>query len=145
MSAAKNGDRVRLHYVGRLDSGKVFEDTRDKEPLQIQLGEGQAMPAFEKAVLGMQPGETKTVHIGMKSAYGQRRKEFILDIPRAEFPEHIEPVKGKIVQLPYCEERMKAYRITSVNDQHVVLDGNPPLAGKDLNFEIQLLEILPSA
>lgn len=140
MSKAKNGDTVRLHYTGRLDDGSIFDSSRERDPLEFTLGEGQVIPGFEAAVSGMKAGEEKQVRIPSDEAYGPRRDELLLPVARAQIPEHIEPSVGQQLQMSQGGQTFMV-RITEVSEESVVLDANHPLAGENLTFELELVEI----
>jgi peptidylprolyl isomerase len=145
MSAtAKEGDRVRVHYTGRLEDGQVFDSSRDDEgkgePLEFTIGAGQVIPGFDEAVRGMSVGETKTVEIESEDAYGPRREGLVATIDRehAQFP--VEPQVGMSLALPLQDGRQIEVVVTEVTDQHVTIDGNHPLAGEKLIFDVELVE-----
>ncbi len=137
---AKNGNTVQVNYTLKLADGTVFETSVGSEPLEFTLGAGQMIPGFEKAVLGMKVGEKKTVTIPSDEAYGPRRDDLVSEIPRKDFTSGPTPEVG--LQWPIVQEgRLIVVTITKVTDAAVTIDANPPLAGKDLTFEIKLLEI----
>ncbi len=138
---AKSGDKVQVHYTGKLEDGSVFDTSQGREPLEFTLGEGQVIPGFEKAVEGMTPGESKTTQIPAEEAYGPRRSEMIMEIDRNQFPSNIQPEVGQQLQVRQPNGEGFAVTITEVNDNTVTLDTNHPLAGQDLTFDIQLVEI----
>jgi FKBP-type peptidyl-prolyl cis-trans isomerase 2 len=140
MSQAKNGDTVRLHYTGRLDDGSVFDSSRDRDPLEFTIGEGQVIPGFEAAVNGMAPGEEKQVTIPSDEAYGPRRDDLLMPVSRSQIPEHIEPTVGQQLQMSQGGQTF-VVRIADISDEAVVLDANHPLAGMDLTFDLELVEI----
>lgn len=141
MSEAKEGAKVKVNYTGKLDSGEVFDTSADREPLEFVLGQGQIIPGFEKAVVGMHPGESKTVKVEPAEAYGERAEERVFDVPRQELPEDIEPQVGQRLQVRHPEGESFVVAIAEVTEDHVKLDANHPLAGKDLTFEIELMEV----
>ncbi|MGE5894395.1 MAG: FKBP-type peptidyl-prolyl cis-trans isomerase [bacterium] len=141
MEKATIGNRVKVHYTGKIDAGFVFDSSADREPLEFTLGSGQIIPGFESAVVGMVPGETKTIRIPSNEAYGPHRKELIVDIGREHVPPHIEPKPGLMVQIKQEDGSVTDLVITGVTDTHVTLDANHPLAGQDLTFEIKLVDI----
>jgi len=141
MSTAKNGDTVRVHYTGKLDDGSIFDSSMDRDPLEFTLGKGQLIPGFENAVLGMKEGETKTVKIAAADAYGARREDLIITVERTKVPAHINPEPGLPVQISQKDGSVFNMVITEVTDTHVTLDANHPLAGHDLTFDIQLVQI----
>ena len=139
---AKNGDTVRVHYRGRLEDGQVFDNSRDREePLDFTIGSVEIISGFSEAVRGMTPGETKTVEIEPEDAYGQPREQLVGTISReaAQFP--VEPQVGMNFLLPLPDGNQLEVTVTEVTDFHVTVDGNHPLAGKKLIFDIELVEI----
>lgn len=137
----KNGDTVLVHYTGTLNDGTEFDSSRDREPLEFTLGEGMLIPGFEKAVLGMtKVGDNVKVTIPAADAYGDRIDELVISVPRDQVPPHIEPEVGLMLQLMTDDGEMEV-GITEVTDEAVTLDANHPLAGQDLTFEIELVEI----
>lgn len=142
MSQAKQGDMVKIHYTGRLDDGTVFDSSVDREPLEFQLGARQVIIGFENAVVGMSVKESKTVTIPSEEAYGPRREEMMIKVPKDQFPPHIQPEVGQQLQLQQQDGGMFIVVIAEVNPDSVTLDANHPLAGKALTFEIELVEIV---
>ena len=141
MSEAKNGDSVKIHYTGTLDDGSVFDSSAGHEPLEFTLGSGQVIVGFEEAVLGMRAGESKKVTIPSDKAYGPYNEAMVIQAPRAQVPPDINPEVGQQLQMAGPDGQTVIVRVTEVTDEVVVLDANPPLAGKDLTFEIELVEI----
>jgi len=141
MAEAKNGDTVRIHYTGTLDDGSVFDSSEGQEPLEFTLGSGEVIPGFEAAIQGMQPGDKKEVTIASDDAYGAHRSDWVLEIGREDFPDNIEPEVGQQLQLSQ-EGQSFVVTVTDVSDASVTLDANHPLAGKDLTFELELVEIV---
>ena len=142
MARARNGDTVTVHYTGKLEDGTVFDSSVSRDPLQFTLGEDVLIPGFEQAVLGMSPGESKTAQVSADQAYGLHREEMVVDIDRQEFPPHFQPEVGQQLQIPQSDGRVTRLIVTAVSEQNVTLDANHPLAGRDLTFDIQLLEIV---
>ncbi|MEW6218004.1 MAG: peptidylprolyl isomerase [Thermodesulfobacteriota bacterium] len=138
---AKSGDKVKVHYTGRLDDATVFDSSLGREPLQFTIGSGHVIAGFDQAVTGMQIGESRTVRLAPEQAYGLRHPEMEMAVPRSQFPPDIVPEMGMQLQMGSPNGEIIVVTITSVGEQQVTLDANPPLAGKHLNFEIQLLEI----
>ncbi|MDT7808630.1 MAG: hypothetical protein QOJ70_2443 [Acidobacteriota bacterium] len=138
--AAKNGDRVRVHYTGRLEDGEVFDSSKDGEPLEFTVGAGEVIPGFDEALRGMNVGDTRTVEIESEDAYGPRRDTLVTQISRevAQFP--IEPQVGMHFGLPLQDGNQIEVVVTEVTDTHITIDGNHPLAGKKLIFDVELLE-----
>ncbi|MGD8747824.1 MAG: peptidylprolyl isomerase [Balneolaceae bacterium] len=142
MSKVKDGDTVKVHYTGKLtDEGTVFDSSREREPLEFTLGQGQLIPGFEKAVIGMEVGDNTTVEIASKDAYGARREDLELEVSKSDLPDNIEPKAGMQLQMQQKNGQAIPVQITAVKDDYVKLDANHPLAGKDLTFDIELVEI----
>ena len=139
---AKYGDTVRVHYTGRLQDGSVFASTGSQEPLQLTIGRGQAIPGFENALVGMAPGESTTAVIPAADAYGPYRQEMTQTIARDEFPRHLQPIVGQVLEDHQQDGRIIKVKVADVCESTVTLDANHPLAGKDLILNIQLVEIL---
>jgi len=140
---AKDGDTVQVNYTGKLADGTVFDSSIGKQPLQVVLGKGQVIPGFEKAILGMQVGENKTVTISVNDAYGPSHKELIFEVPKENLPAGAPPQVGQQLRGSKADGSTMVATITKISDKTVTLDGNVPLAGKDLTFEIGLVKILP--
>ncbi len=140
MERAKPGNTVRVHYTGTLGDGTVFDSSRGRDPFEFVLGAGQVIPGFEQAVTGMEVGERKTVTIPAEAAYGPHRQDLTLTVGRDQFPAHITPAVGQQLQMT---RRGQVFTVTvqEVSDQAVVLDANHPLAGEDLTFALELVEI----
>ncbi len=141
MQQAKNGDAVTIHYTGTLNDGTIFDSSEGREPLPFTLGSGQVIPGFEEAVLGMQIGEKKTVTIPPEKAYGQRNDEMVINVPKTQVPADITPEIGMQLQLMNQNNQPIVVKVTEVADEHITLDANPPLAGKELTFAIELVTI----
>jgi len=142
MAAAKHGDTVKVHYTGKLEDGTIFDSSADREPLQFTIGEELLIPGFEEAIIGMSPGETKTAVVSADQAYGPYREEMVLEVDRTQLPPELEPEIGQQLQMQQPDGQVVLIKIVDVSDSVVKLDANHPLAGKDLTFDIQLLEIL---
>jgi peptidylprolyl isomerase len=140
MREAKAGDTVRVHYTGTLRDGTEFDSSRGREPLEFTLGTGQVIAGFDQALAGMNVGDEKTVTIPAIEAYGERRDEMLLAVPRGEFPPHIEPEVGQKLQLGDGRDVLDV-TVREVTDEQVILDGNHPLAGEDLTFALELVQI----
>jgi FKBP-type peptidyl-prolyl cis-trans isomerase 2 len=138
---AKSGDTVKVDYTGKLADGTVFDTSVGKTPLQFTLGTNQVIAGFDKAVTGMKVGESKTVTIPADEAYGQHRDDLLFEVDRTRLPKDMEPKVGVQVRVTQSDGSTAVYPIVKVDDTTVTLDTNSPLAGKDLTFEIKLLEI----
>lgn len=141
MKQAKEGDTVKVHYTGKLTEGTVFDTSQEREPLEFQLGQGQLIPGFEQAVLGMTVGETKTINIAADEAYGPHRTDLTQQVPRQQLPADMEIQVGQRFQIGQEENKPLIVQVTEVSDASVTLDANHPLAGKDLVFDIELMAI----
>ena len=140
-AVAKNGDTVQVHYTGKLKDGTTFDSSINREPLKFTLGRGEMIPGFERAVLGMKVGKKKTIAIPASEAYGQPRKELIVEIPLKGFISDTPPEVGQKLQAKEANGNIIFATVTKVTDTAITLDGNHPLAGKDLIFEIELINI----
>ena len=141
MSQAKTGDTVHIHYTGRLDDGTVFDTSEDREPLSFEIGEGMVIPGFEEAVTGMEPGDKKTTKIPTDQAYGARREDMVVTVPRDQLPEGVEPKVGEILQMSSGDAQTFNVVVSENGEGSIVLDANHPLAGEDLTFEIELVKV----
>jgi peptidylprolyl isomerase len=141
MVKANNGNTVKVHYTGKLDDGTVFDSSRDSDPIEFTLGEGRMIPGFESAVMGMEVGDSKTVRLGSEQAYGPHRDDKMLKVDRREIPESIPLAKGMKLQAQAPNGEVVYFSVVEFNDSQVTLDGNHPMAGKDLTFEIELVSM----
>jgi peptidylprolyl isomerase len=142
MAQAKNGDTVKVHYTGKLDDDSVFDTSADHEPLEFTIGDGRLIPDFEQAVIGMSPGESKTIQVPSTNAYGPHHEEMVISVDRKDFPPDLEPKVDQRLEVRQQDGQVFAVTVTDVSETKVTLDGNHPLAGKDLTFDIQLAEIV---
>ena len=142
MAQAKTGDTVKVHYSGKLEDGTEFDTSHGRDPLEFKLGEGQIIPGFEQAVTGMDAGDTKTVKIPADEAYGPYHQEFVQVVEKTKFPAELEPEVGKQYESRPEQGESFVVTVTEVTDETITLDGNHPLAGKDLFFDIELHEIV---
>jgi len=142
MAQAKLGDTVRVNYTGRLDDGTVFDSSLRSGPLEFTIGDGQLIPGFENAVIGMTPGETKTQRVPADEAYGPHADFLVIEVDRRRVPPELDPKVGDRLQLQHPDGRVTPVLVTEVTDSSITLDANHPLAGKDLTFDIELLEII---
>jgi peptidylprolyl isomerase len=145
MRQAKHGDTVRVHYRGKLRDGSVFDASFDREPLQFTIGEGELLPGFEEAVVGMNPGELKTTELPAETAFGPYREDMLLVIDKSQLPEDVEPKVGESVPIPRPDGPPIDITVADVTESEVTVDANHPLAGEDLTFDIQLIDIVYGA
>jgi len=142
MTQAQSGDRVKVHYTGRLADGTIFDTSMQREPLEFTLGGGDILPGFEQAVLGMTAGEAKTITIPAAQAYGPHQPARVLEIERHHLPPDLHPALGQHLHLQRQDGGTIDVVVTALTEGHVTLDANHPLAGHDLTFDLQLVEIL---
>jgi peptidylprolyl isomerase len=141
-AAVKPGDAVAVHYTGKLADGSVFDSSRDREPLKFVLGRQRVIAGFEKAVLGMTEGETKTAKISADDAYGKHQPEKVVQFARENIPSDIDVKVGQELQVQTTAGQSLPARVVDTSESNVTLDANHPLAGQDLTFEIELVEIV---
>ena len=141
MTEAKNGDTVKVHYTGKLNDGDVFDSSEGGEPLEFTLGGGQVISGFEEAVLGMSLGESKTVEIPADKAYGERVDDLVVQIDRKEMPPDMDCEAGQKLRVGGQDGPAAVVTVLEVTEAAVTVDGNHPLAGEDLTFDIQLVEV----
>ena len=142
MSEAKSGDTVRVHYTGTLNDGSQFDSSQGRDPLEFTIGAGQVIPGFDAAVTGMTVGDAKSVTIPADEAYGPRMDEAIQQVPRDAIPSEIEIHEGLQLQASAPNGQPVVVTVVSFDDASVTLDGNHPLAGQDLTFALELVEIV---
>ncbi|SMO38641.1 FKBP-type peptidyl-prolyl cis-trans isomerase [Gracilimonas mengyeensis] len=142
MSKVKDGDTVKVHYTGKLEDGSVFDSSESRDPLEVTLGEGKLIPGFEKAVVGLEVGDKTTANIPSEEAYGERRDDLEVTVERDQLPEDIEPEVGMQLQLNQPNGQPVPVQVTKVEEENIIIDANHPLAGKDLTFDIELIEIV---
>jgi peptidylprolyl isomerase len=141
MSSAKKGDCVKVHYTGHLEDGTTFDSSRGVEPLEFTLGSGQVIAGFDEAVTGMELGAQKKVMVPAHKAYGERHEEMVINVPHNQFPAHIVPEIGQQIQLSGPNNQPILVKVVSISEEFVRLDANPPLAGCDLIFDLELISI----
>ncbi len=140
-TTVKNGDTVTVHYTGRRPDGSVFETSGNRGPLKLVLGERRVIPGFEKAIVGMSAGESKTATIPAAEAYGERRPEMVVQFDRGKIPPDINVEIGQQLHLQTTNGESIPARVVDTSGTDVTLDANHPLAGQDLTFDIELVEI----
>ncbi len=141
MAQAKNGDQVSVHYTGKLVDGSIFDSSIGEEPLVFTLGDEEVIEGFEEGVLGMAVGEKKTVVLAPEKAYGQRDDEMLIVVPIAEMPIDFEIEVGDELEIMDEEDEPFLVVVSQLSEDSVTLDGNPPLAGETLTFELELVAI----
>ena len=141
MSQAKSGDTVRIHYTGTLQDGTEFDSSRGRDPLEFALGSGQVIPGFDAAVEGMSVGDAKSVTIEPDQAYGPRHDQLVQDVPKSALPDELEAQVGMQLQSQSPDGRVMTFVVADVRDDGITVDGNHPLAGQALTFDIELVSI----
>ncbi len=145
MQQAKSGDKVRVHYHGKLRSGETFDSSQGRDPLEFTVGSGQVIKGFDQGVEGMQVGDKKTVEIPVQDAYGEKEEGRVVEFPKAQFPPDMNPQPGMQLMMSDGQGNQIPVVVTEIKDDVVVLDANHPLAGEDLIFDIELVEIVPTS
>jgi peptidylprolyl isomerase len=141
MTTAKRGDKVKIDYTGTFNNGVVFDTTRDREPLQFVLGGGEVIKGLDDGVAGMKVGDSKKIHVSAANAFGERNEEKLVSIDRKNVPETLELKVGMQLKLSQADGTAIPVTVNKITDKKVTLDANHPYAGKDLNFEVKLLEV----
>lgn len=141
MAQVKNGDTVKVHYHGRLTDGTTFDSSQGRAPLEFEVGAQQVIKGFDEGVLGMSVGEKKTIRIPAEDAYGSASEDKMIEFPRAQFPPDMKPEVGMQLSLRSQDGQDFPVVISAVMDDVVVLDANHPLAGRDLVFDVEVVEI----
>ncbi|WP_081211212.1 FKBP-type peptidyl-prolyl cis-trans isomerase [Salegentibacter sediminis] len=142
MSQVKQNDTVKVHYTGKLTDGQVFDSSVERgEPIEFTMGQGQLIPGFEKGLIDMEVNEKKTINIPKEEAYGEPREELIQEVPKSQLPEEIKPEVGMGLVSKSPDGQEMNLVVKEVKDESIVVDGNHPLAGKDLVFDLEVVEI----
>lgn len=142
MTQAKHGDTVRIHYTGRLTDGTEFDSSSGREPLEFQLGSGQIIKGLDDQVQGMSVGEKETVTVPADAAYGPHRAEGIQSVPRTQIPDGVDTSLGARLQATGGDGQTMTLTVVDTSDDTITVDANHPLAGKDLVFDVELIEVL---
>jgi len=142
MAQAKEGDKVKVNYTGSLEDGTVFGSSPEEDPLEFTIGQRNVLPSFENAVIGMNEGDTRTVSIPPEEAFGHPKEDLIFNVERTKLPPSIDLKLGGVLRVGSDAGQDFDVIIAAIDDEVVTLDGNHPLAGKVLNLEIQLIQIL---
>jgi FKBP-type peptidyl-prolyl cis-trans isomerase 2 len=144
MQQVKSGDKVKVHYHGRLTNGETFDSSEGRAPLEFEVGSGMVIKGFDEGVTGMSVGDKKTINIPVDEAYGPKSEDMMIDMPKDRFPDDMEIEKG--MQLMMSNDSGQNFQVTvsEIKTDSVVLDANHPLAGQDLVFDLELVEIVGS-
>lgn len=138
---AMDGDVVKVHYTGRLADGSTFDSSAGSNPLEFTIGDGSMIPGFENALKGMKVGEVKTVSIPADEAYGQRNENLVMELDRSRLAYGVNPVAGDKLKLTLADGRTTLVLVAAVSESTVTIDANHELAGKDLTFKLELIEL----
>ena len=141
MNQVTGNETVKLHYTGKLNDGQVFDSSLQREPLEVTLGEGRLIPGFEKGLVDMKVNDKKTITIPKEEAYGDIQQELFQKVPTENLPPEIKPEVGMGLVSKNPDGSERQLRVADVNDDFIIVDANHPLAGQDLTFELELLEI----
>ena len=141
MAEAKQGDKVKVNYTGKLADGSVFDSSEGRDPIEFKVGEGKVISGFEDAVVGMNAGETKTVTVQPADGYGEHQSELVLQVDRSAIPADVQIEVGQVLTMGNDQGATMNVLVVEVTDDVVTLDANHPLAGMTLEFAIELLEI----
>lgn len=142
MGRVKENDTVKVHYTGKLNNGQIFDSSLERDPIEVTLGQGQLIPGFEKELVNMEVNEKKTINVPKEEAYGDIMEELFHEINRTELPEDIKPEIGMMLMAKNPDGTENQLRITDVKKESIIIDANHVLAGQDLTFELELVDIL---
>jgi peptidylprolyl isomerase len=141
MTQAKKGNKVKVNYTGKLVDGTVFDSSEGREPLEVVLGSGHVIQGFDEALVGMGLGEKKTVTIPVEKAYGAHDPNMVMEVPIEQVPPDFSPEVGQKLEVGGTNGEIMIMLVREINDTHIYLDANPPLAGQDLIFDLELVAI----
>lgn len=141
MAEAKRDSVVKLHYTGKLLDGTPFDTSRGREPLEFRLGADEVIAGFDRGVVGMSEGETKEFEVAASEAYGAHRAELVVEVPKSQLPEGLDVEVGHKLEVNQKSGEPAVVRVVKVEEGAITIDGNHPLAGEDLKFEVELLEV----
>jgi len=142
MANSKTGDTVKIHYTGTLSDGEVFDSSKDRDPLQFTIGSGQVIPGFDEGVQDMAIGDKKSITLEAQAAYGPINPELVQKVAKDQFNEDLKLELGNRIQLNNGQGQTMVVTVADMDENTVTLDGNHPLAGKELTFELELIEIV---
>ncbi|MEP2239045.1 peptidylprolyl isomerase [Maribacter sp. R86514] len=141
MSKVKADSQVKVHYTGKLSNGQTFDSSVGREPLDVKLGQGSLIPGFEKGLLDMEVNDKKTIVIAKEDAYGEKQKELFQTVQKSDLPADMEPKVDMALMATNADGSERQLRVAEVNENDIVVDANHPLAGEDLTFELELVEV----
>ena len=141
MAAAKLGDTVKIHFTGKLQDETVIETSKDRDPLEFEIGKGNVIPGLEQGVIGMAAGDKKTISVSPEDGFGQPHEDLVVDLKKSEFPKDVEFVVGAYLNIETSDGKKFQAKVVEIKKDAVTLDANHPLAGITLNYDVELLEI----
>ncbi len=141
MSQVKTNDTVKVHYTGKLTNGQVFDSSLEREPIEFTVGGGQIIPGLENGLIDMKVNEKKTIEIPQAEAYGDVKDELFMEVPKSQLPQEIEPEVGMGLVSKNPDGSERQLRVAEVKDDSILVDANHPLAGQDLVFDVEVMEI----
>ena len=141
MAAAKSGDTVKIHFTGKLQDETVIETSKDRDPLEFKIGDGNVIPGLEQGVIGMAAGDKKTIAISPEDAFGQPQEDLVVDMKKSEFPKDVELAAGVYLNIESSDGKEFKAKVVEIKEDTVILDANHPLAGVTINYDVELIEI----
>ena len=141
MAEAKSGDTVKIHFTGKLQDETVIETSKDRDPLEFKIGDGNVIPGLEQGVIGMAVGDKKTIAISPEDAFGQPQEDLVVDINKSDFPKDVELAAGVYLNIESSDGKEFKAKVVEIKEDTVILDANHPLAGVTINYDVELLEI----
>ena len=144
MNQVKENNTVKVNYTGKLADGQVFDSSEGKEPIEFTLGQGQLIPGFEKGLIDMKLNEKKTINMTKDDAYGEVNETLIQEVKKTDLPQDMEPKVGMGLVSKSPDGQEINLMVVEVKEETIVIDGNHPLAGRDLIFDLEVVEIIAS-
>ena len=142
MAEAKLGDTVKIHFTGKLQDETVIETSKDRDPLEFKIGDGNVIPGLEQGVIGMAAGDKKTIAVSPEEGFGQPQEDLVVDLKKSEFPEDVEFAVGAYLNIETSDGKEFKAKVVEIKEDTVTLDANHPLAGITINYDVELLEIV---
>ena len=142
MAEAKLGDTVKIHFTGKLQDETVIETSKDRDPLEFKIGDGNVISGLEQGVIGMAAGDKKTIAISPQDAFGEPQEDLVVDINKSEFPKDVELAVGAYLNIESSDGKEFKAKVVEIKEDMVTLDANHPLAGITINYDVELLEIV---
>lgn len=141
MAGAKSGDTVKINFTGRLEDGTVIETSKDRDPLEFKIGEGNVIAGLEQGVIGMAAGDQKTILVPPEDGFGQPQEDLVVEIKKSEFPEDVEFAVDAYLNIESADGMEFQARVVEIKEDTVILDANHPLSGVAISYDVELLEI----